>query len=124
MSEKLAHGRIPMKYGGDIEHEIRSRCAERICTKDFINSMKEITTRTRIGKYFNRSSQEGRNHIRPIPKDPIKKTWRPPMKFHNFESTSNLSNSFTKKKINEVKITEKEELLEEEEKYWEYSSPS
>ncbi|MBW0518716.1 hypothetical protein O181_058431 [Austropuccinia psidii MF-1] len=48
--ETMVHKRILRKCGGDLEHAIRSRCIKPCSTEDYINSMKDITTRTKIGR--------------------------------------------------------------------------
>ncbi|MBW0513462.1 hypothetical protein O181_053177 [Austropuccinia psidii MF-1] len=49
-SETMAHKRILRKCGGDLENSIRSRCIEPFSKEDYINSMEDITTRTKIGR--------------------------------------------------------------------------
>ncbi|MBW0531309.1 hypothetical protein O181_071024 [Austropuccinia psidii MF-1] len=54
MSETIIHKRILRKLGGDLEHAIRSRFIEPFSTEYYINSMEDITTRTKkegIGIY-------------------------------------------------------------------------
>ncbi|MBW0479049.1 hypothetical protein O181_018764 [Austropuccinia psidii MF-1] len=51
MSETMLHKRILKTCGGDLEHAIRSRCIEPFSTEGYINSMEEITTRTKIGRH-------------------------------------------------------------------------
>ncbi|MBW0542232.1 hypothetical protein O181_081947 [Austropuccinia psidii MF-1] len=48
MSETMINKRILQKCGGDLEHAIRSRCIEPCSTEDYINAMKDITTRKKI----------------------------------------------------------------------------
>ncbi|MBW0532140.1 hypothetical protein O181_071855 [Austropuccinia psidii MF-1] len=50
MFETMIHRMILRRCGGDLEHAIRSRCIEPFSTEDYINAMKEITTRTKIGR--------------------------------------------------------------------------
>ncbi|MBW0578098.1 hypothetical protein O181_117813 [Austropuccinia psidii MF-1] len=50
MSETMIHRRILKKYGGGLVHAIRSRCIEPFSTEDYINSMEDIATRTKIGR--------------------------------------------------------------------------
>ncbi|MBW0513910.1 hypothetical protein O181_053625 [Austropuccinia psidii MF-1] len=46
--EKMVPKRILRKCGGDLNHSIRARCIELFDTGDYINSMEEITTRTKM----------------------------------------------------------------------------
>ncbi|MBW0551477.1 hypothetical protein O181_091192, partial [Austropuccinia psidii MF-1] len=50
MSETMVHKRILRKCGGDLDHAIRCRCIEPCSTEDYINSMEDINTRTKIGR--------------------------------------------------------------------------
>ncbi|MBW0480873.1 hypothetical protein O181_020588 [Austropuccinia psidii MF-1] len=47
--ETMVHKMILRKYGGDIEHSIRSRCIETCSAEYYIHAMEDITTRTKIG---------------------------------------------------------------------------
>ncbi|MBW0543316.1 hypothetical protein O181_083031 [Austropuccinia psidii MF-1] len=49
MSEIMFHKRMLRRCGGDPEHAIRRRCLEPFSTEDYINSMEDITARTKIG---------------------------------------------------------------------------
>ncbi|MBW0525424.1 hypothetical protein O181_065139 [Austropuccinia psidii MF-1] len=51
MSETMIHKRISKNYGGDLEHAIGSRCIDPCSTEACINSMEDITTRTKIDKH-------------------------------------------------------------------------
>ncbi|MBW0573902.1 hypothetical protein O181_113617 [Austropuccinia psidii MF-1] len=42
--------KILKKCGGELEHALRSRCIEPCSTEEFINSLEDIVTRTKIGR--------------------------------------------------------------------------
>ncbi|MBW0586389.1 hypothetical protein O181_126104 [Austropuccinia psidii MF-1] len=95
MSETMVHKRILRKCGGDLEHAIRSRCIEPCSTEDYINAMKDITTRTKIGRNWYKSPKDNKTSGEPISK-PNKPQDRLPLKCH---------------KINEIEI-EKDDIKE------------
>ncbi|MBW0494196.1 hypothetical protein O181_033911 [Austropuccinia psidii MF-1] len=104
MSETMIQKRILRKFGGDLEQAIRSRCIEPCSTEDYINSMEDITTRTKIGRNWYKPPIDKKTSGKPISKTnkPYDKT---SLKFHKGGSTSNLANTCPKKKrINEIEI--------------------
>ncbi|MBW0554991.1 hypothetical protein O181_094706 [Austropuccinia psidii MF-1] len=50
MSDTMINIKKLRKCGGEMEHAIKCRCVETCSTEDYINSMEDILTRTRIGK--------------------------------------------------------------------------
>ncbi|MBW0504674.1 hypothetical protein O181_044389 [Austropuccinia psidii MF-1] len=48
MSETMVHKRILRKFGGDLEHSIRSSFIEPRSTEDYISAMEDITTRKKV----------------------------------------------------------------------------
>ncbi|MBW0576818.1 hypothetical protein O181_116533, partial [Austropuccinia psidii MF-1] len=114
MSDTMINMKISRKFGGDLEHAIKSRCVEPCSTEDYINAMEDIITRTRIGKTWTRMPME----YKMVPKIPRedKRPKRPVLKFHKCGSTSHLANTCTKKtKIYEVQVIEGIQCTEEKE---------
>ncbi|MBW0504044.1 hypothetical protein O181_043759 [Austropuccinia psidii MF-1] len=66
MSEKMVHRMILRKCGGNLEHAIRGRCIETCSTEDYINSMEDITTRTKIGRNLYKPPIDNRTGGKPI----------------------------------------------------------
>ncbi|MBW0553583.1 hypothetical protein O181_093298 [Austropuccinia psidii MF-1] len=48
MSDSMINMKILRKCGGELKHAIKCRCLEPFSTEDYINSMEEIITRTKI----------------------------------------------------------------------------
>ncbi|MBW0566474.1 hypothetical protein O181_106189 [Austropuccinia psidii MF-1] len=112
MSETMVHKRLLRKCGGDLEHAIRSRCIEPCSTEYYINSMEDITTRTKIGRNWYKSPIYNKTSGKPISK-PNKPHDRLPLKFHKWGSTSHLANTCPKKtRINEIEIEKVEDTKE------------
>ncbi|MBW0464445.1 hypothetical protein O181_004160 [Austropuccinia psidii MF-1] len=97
MSETIIHNRTLRKCGGDLEHAIRRRSIEHCSTEDYINSMEDITTRTKIGRNW---------YIPPIINKtggkPISRLHKPqdkaPLKFHKCGRKSQLADNCRKRK--------------------------
>ncbi|MBW0530326.1 hypothetical protein O181_070041 [Austropuccinia psidii MF-1] len=105
---------ILRKCGGELEHAIKCRCVEPCSSEDYINSMEDIITRTRIGKTWTRAPIESK--MVPIISRDDKRPEKPVLKCHKCGSTSHLTNTCTKKtKINEVKIIAEAQYTEEKE---------
>ncbi|MBW0509420.1 hypothetical protein O181_049135 [Austropuccinia psidii MF-1] len=112
MSETMIHKRILRKFGGDLEHAIRSRCIETCSTEDYINSMEDITTRKKIGRNWYKPPIDNMNSGKPISKQ-NKPHEKAPLKCHKCGSTSYLANTCPKKtRINEIKIDKVEDTKE------------
>ncbi|MBW0517131.1 hypothetical protein O181_056846 [Austropuccinia psidii MF-1] len=104
MSETMVHKRILRKCGGYLEHAIRSRCIEPCSTKDYINAMEDITTRTKIGRNWYKPPMDNKTNGKPITK-PNKPHEKAPLKYHKCGSTSHLANTCPKKtRIDEIEI--------------------
>ncbi|MBW0565872.1 hypothetical protein O181_105587 [Austropuccinia psidii MF-1] len=48
MSHKMVHMKILKKCGGELENALRSRFIEQCSTEEYINSLEDIVTRTKI----------------------------------------------------------------------------
>ncbi|MBW0563422.1 hypothetical protein O181_103137 [Austropuccinia psidii MF-1] len=94
--------RISIKFGGDLENDIRRRFIEPCSTKDYTNAMEDITTRMKIGRNWYKPSTDNETSGKPIsrPNNPQDRT---PLKCHKCGSSSYLANNFTKEtRINEI----------------------
>ncbi|MBW0508063.1 hypothetical protein O181_047778 [Austropuccinia psidii MF-1] len=60
MSDTMINMKILRKCGGEMEHAIHCRCVEPCSTEDYINSMEDIITRTRIGKTWTKIHMESK----------------------------------------------------------------
>ncbi|MBW0518896.1 hypothetical protein O181_058611 [Austropuccinia psidii MF-1] len=108
MSETMIHKGILKKCGGDLEHAIRSRFIEPFSTEYYINSMEDITTRTKIGINWYKPPIDNKTSGKPISK-PNKPHEKALLKCHKCGIKSHLANTCPKKTIiNEIKI-EKED---------------
>ncbi|MBW0574198.1 hypothetical protein O181_113913, partial [Austropuccinia psidii MF-1] len=114
MSDSMTNMKILRKCGGEIEHAIKCRFVELCSREDYINSMEDIITRTRIGKTWTRVPMEYKMVSKASRED--KRTERPVLKCNKCGSTSNLANTCTKKtNINEVQVIEEVQCTEEKE---------
>ncbi|MBW0506131.1 hypothetical protein O181_045846 [Austropuccinia psidii MF-1] len=105
MSDKMINMKILRKCGGEMEHAIKCRCVEPHSTEDYINAIKDIITRTRIGKTWTKIPIESKMVPKISRED--RKPERPVLKCHKCGGTSNLANTCTKKeKIDEVQVIE------------------
>ncbi|MBW0528860.1 hypothetical protein O181_068575 [Austropuccinia psidii MF-1] len=112
MSEEMIHKRILRKCGGDLEHAMKSRCIEPCSTEDYINSMEDITTRTKTGRNWYKPPMDKKTSGKPIPK-PNKPYDKAPFKCHKCGSKSHLANTCPKKtRINEIEINKVEDTKE------------
>ncbi|MBW0550249.1 hypothetical protein O181_089964 [Austropuccinia psidii MF-1] len=113
--------KILKKCGGDLEHALRVRYLQPCSTKEYINEVEDIVTRTKIGRTGSKLGIKSTN--KPFikkykPKEPFKpnksKT-NEQRKFHKCGGIGNLANSCLKKeKINEIVETEDHDDQEEE----------
>ncbi|MBW0513111.1 hypothetical protein O181_052826 [Austropuccinia psidii MF-1] len=114
MSDSMINMKILRKCGGELEHDIKCRVLEPCSTEDYINSMKDIITRKKIGKAWTRVPMESTMVSKPCRED--KRPERPVLKCHKCGSTSHLANACTKKKnINEFQVIEEAQCTEEKE---------
>ncbi|MBW0560006.1 hypothetical protein O181_099721 [Austropuccinia psidii MF-1] len=60
MSDSMINKKILRKCGRELEDSIKCRCVEPCSTEDYINSMEDIITRTRIGKTWTRVPMESK----------------------------------------------------------------
>ncbi|MBW0500933.1 hypothetical protein O181_040648 [Austropuccinia psidii MF-1] len=106
--------RILRKCGGELENSIKCRCVEPCSTEDYINSMEDIITRTRIGKTWTRVPMKSKMVSKTSREN--KKPEIPVLKCHKCGSTSHLANTCAKKtKINEAQVIEEVQCTEEKE---------
>ncbi|MBW0515277.1 hypothetical protein O181_054992 [Austropuccinia psidii MF-1] len=122
MSEFMIYRNILRQCGGELEHAVKSRTTEKSSAKDIINTLEEVTTRTRIGcsrvnlkERFNtpwkdsvdKNPKENSNNMNYKSADIIRR-------FHIFQGTTHLANTYPKRgKINEIYI-EKEPDVEKD----------
>ncbi|MBW0494678.1 hypothetical protein O181_034393 [Austropuccinia psidii MF-1] len=112
MSETMIHKKILRKCGGDLEHDIRSRCIESCSTENYINAMEDITTKTKIGRNWYKPPMDNKTSGKPIPK-PNKQHEKAPLKFHKCGSTPHLQTTCLKKTgRNEIEIDKVEDTQE------------
>ncbi|MBW0586639.1 hypothetical protein O181_126354 [Austropuccinia psidii MF-1] len=95
MSETMVHKRILIRCGGDLEHAIRGRCIEPCSIQYYINSMEDITTRTKTGRNWYKPPMDNKTSGKPIPKT-NKSHDKAPLKCHKYGSTSHLGNTCPK----------------------------
>ncbi|MBW0527009.1 hypothetical protein O181_066724 [Austropuccinia psidii MF-1] len=78
--------------------------------------MEDITTRTKIGRNWNKSPMDNKTSWKQIPR-PNKPQDRAPLKFHKCGSKLNLNNTCPKKEgINEIEIEKSEDTKETNDK--------
>ncbi|MBW0503934.1 hypothetical protein O181_043649 [Austropuccinia psidii MF-1] len=80
MSYSMINIKILRKCGGELEHAIKCRCVEPCSTEDYINSMEDSITRTRIGKTWTRVPMKSKMVSKPSRED--KRPERPALKCH------------------------------------------
>ncbi|MBW0504572.1 hypothetical protein O181_044287 [Austropuccinia psidii MF-1] len=99
MSDSMINMKILEKCGGELEHAIKCICVAPCSTEYYINAMKNIITRTRIGKTWTRNPMESKMVLKILRE--YKRPERPIFKCHKCGSTSHLAKTCTKKtKIN------------------------
>ncbi|MBW0546631.1 hypothetical protein O181_086346 [Austropuccinia psidii MF-1] len=104
LSETMVHKKILRKCGGDLDNSIRSRFIEPFSTEDYINSMEDITTRTKIGGNWYKPPIENKTSGKPISRS-NKPQARAPFQCHKCGITSHLANTCPKKtRIDEIEI--------------------
>ncbi|MBW0476815.1 hypothetical protein O181_016530 [Austropuccinia psidii MF-1] len=121
MTQKMVYMKIIKKCGGEIEHSLRRRCIEPFPTEEYINGLKDIVTRTKIGRKWKNLDIKSPN--KPfIKKDKSKEPFKPntrntneKRKCHECGGIGDLANNFLKKeKINEIMETEDQNKKEDE----------
>ncbi|MBW0549593.1 hypothetical protein O181_089308 [Austropuccinia psidii MF-1] len=106
--------KILRKCGGELEHAIKCRFVESCSKENYINSMEDIITRTRIGETWTRVPMESKMVSKTSRED--KRPERPVLNFHKCGSTSHLAKTCTRKtKINEAQVIEEVKCTEEKE---------
>ncbi|MBW0515237.1 hypothetical protein O181_054952 [Austropuccinia psidii MF-1] len=112
MAEKMVYKRILRKCGGDFKYSIRSRCIEPCSTEDYINSMEDITTRTKMGKNWYKTPIDNKTGGKAISR-PNKPQERAPLKCHKSGFTSHLANTCSKRtRINWIEVEKAEDTKE------------
>ncbi|MBW0536514.1 hypothetical protein O181_076229 [Austropuccinia psidii MF-1] len=115
--------KIRKKCGGELEHALRSRCIGPCSTEDYINSLEDIVTKTKIGQTWKKLDIKSQN--KPfIKKEKPKEDFKPntsnnneQIKCYKCGGIAHLANNCLKKaKINE--IVEKEDYNDKEEEYY------
>ncbi|MBW0567068.1 hypothetical protein O181_106783 [Austropuccinia psidii MF-1] len=95
----MSNIKILRKCGEELEHAIKSRCMEPCSTEDYINTMKDIITRTRIGNTWTKIPMESKM-VSKIPRE-NRRQEKPVLKCHKCGGTLNLANTCTKKDKNQ-----------------------
>ncbi|MBW0512941.1 hypothetical protein O181_052656 [Austropuccinia psidii MF-1] len=117
----MVHMKILQKCGGELEHALASRCIERFSTEDYINSLEDIVTSTKVGRTWKKLDIKISN--KPvIKKDKLRAPFKPNTSNSNEKRKSQkcggigyLANNCLKKaKINEIVETKYHNDKEEE----------
>ncbi|MBW0499964.1 hypothetical protein O181_039679 [Austropuccinia psidii MF-1] len=109
----MVHMKIIKKCGGELEHPLRSRCIEPCSTEEYINSLEDMVTRTKIGRTWKKLNIKSSNK-------PFIKQYKPrepfipntsnshdQIKCHKCGGNGHLANNCLKKaKNNEIVETE------------------
>ncbi|MBW0524873.1 hypothetical protein O181_064588 [Austropuccinia psidii MF-1] len=102
MSETMINKRILIKCSGDLENSIRRRFIEPFPTEDYINSMEDINTRTKICRNWHKPPIYNNTGGKPISR-PNEPQDRALLKFHKCGATSHLANTSPKRtRVNEI----------------------
>ncbi|MBW0585644.1 hypothetical protein O181_125359, partial [Austropuccinia psidii MF-1] len=105
---------LKQKCGGELEHALRRRFIEPCSTEEYINSLEDIVTRTKIGRPWKELDIKISNK----PREPFKPNTfnsNEQRKCHKCEGVGRLANNCLKKaKINEIVETEEHNDKEEE----------
>ncbi|MBW0542550.1 hypothetical protein O181_082265 [Austropuccinia psidii MF-1] len=117
----MVHIKIPEKCGVELENSLISRLIEKCSTEEYINELKDIVTRTKIGRKWKKLDIKSPN--KPFikkykPKEPFKPntpSTNDQSKFHKCGGIAYLANNFLKKaRINEIVETEDHNDKEDE----------
>ncbi|MBW0558307.1 hypothetical protein O181_098022 [Austropuccinia psidii MF-1] len=117
----MVHMKIFKKCRGELEHALRSRCIEPCSTEEYINTLDNVVTRTKIGRTWKNLDIKSPN--KPfIKKYKSKENFKPntsnsndQRKCHKCGVIGHLANNCLKKsKINEIVETENHNHKEEE----------
>ncbi|MBW0521038.1 hypothetical protein O181_060753 [Austropuccinia psidii MF-1] len=112
ISDSKINMKILRKCEGELEHAIKYICVEPCSTEDYINSMEDIITKTRIGKTWTTIPMESKMVSKTSRED--KSPEGPVLNFNQCGSTSNLSSTCTKKtKAKEYQVIEEVQCTEE-----------
>ncbi|MBW0463685.1 hypothetical protein O181_003400 [Austropuccinia psidii MF-1] len=109
ISDSIINIKILIKCGGELEHSIKCRFVEPCSAEEYINSMEDIITRTRIGKTWIRNPMESKM----IP-NIYREDEKPVLKCHKCGRTSHLANTCIKKtQVNKSQVIEEVQSSEE-----------
>ncbi|MBW0553129.1 hypothetical protein O181_092844 [Austropuccinia psidii MF-1] len=109
MSQKMVHMKILKQCGGELEHDLRSRFIDPFSTREYINELEDIVTRTKIGRAWKKFHIKSPN--KPfIKKEKPRETPKPntsnnneQRKCHKCGGIGHLANNCLKKeKINKI----------------------
>ncbi|MBW0490872.1 hypothetical protein O181_030587 [Austropuccinia psidii MF-1] len=112
MSQKIVQMKILKKFGGDLEHALRSRCIEQLPTEEYINALEDIMTRTKIGRTWKEVDIKSPNKAfikkdKPIEPSKPNTPNNEQRKCHKCGGIAHLANNFPKKaKANEISETD------------------
>ncbi|MBW0524661.1 hypothetical protein O181_064376 [Austropuccinia psidii MF-1] len=117
----MVHMKILKKFGGELEHALKSRFIEPCSIGEYINALEDIVTRTKSGRTWKKLDIKSPNKSF-IKKDKPRGTFKPntsnsneQRECHKFGGIGHLANNFLKKeKINEIVETEYHKDKEEE----------
>ncbi|MBW0589257.1 hypothetical protein O181_128972 [Austropuccinia psidii MF-1] len=120
MSQKMVHMKILKKCGGELEHALRISFKEPCSTEEYINSLEDIVTRTKIGRTWKKLDIKSPN--KPLITRKIKRRFQAQYtnnneqrKCHKCGGIGHLANNCLKKaKIDEIVETENHNDKEEE----------
>ncbi|MBW0510028.1 hypothetical protein O181_049743 [Austropuccinia psidii MF-1] len=100
----MVHMKILKKWGGELEHALRSRGIEPCSTEEYINALEDMVTRAKIGRNLKKVDIKSSN--KPfIKKDKPRETFKPntsksneQIKCHKCGGIGHLANNTLKKK--------------------------
>ncbi|MBW0578108.1 hypothetical protein O181_117823 [Austropuccinia psidii MF-1] len=114
ISDTIINIKILIKCGGELENAPKCRFVEPCSTEDYSHAMKDIITRTIVGKTWSRSPMESKMLLKTSKED--RRPEIPILKCNKCGSTSHLTNTCTKNtKVNEFKVIEEALCAEEKE---------
>ncbi|MBW0488553.1 hypothetical protein O181_028268 [Austropuccinia psidii MF-1] len=99
--QRIVHPKILKRYGGELEHSLRSRFIEIFSTEEYINALEDMVTRIKIGRTWKKLDIEIPN--KPFikndkPREPFKpNNTKEQRKCHKFGGVGHLANDFCKK---------------------------
>ncbi|MBW0525610.1 hypothetical protein O181_065325 [Austropuccinia psidii MF-1] len=117
----MLHMKIIKKWGGELENALRSRCIEPCSTEEYINSLEDIVTKTKICRTWKKLDMKSSNKPfikKDRPREPFNTNTsniNEQRKCHKCGGFGHLANNFLKKaKIYEIVETEDHNDKEED----------